>query len=82
MGNFLSFFLYICTVKQNTSMKLAFAAIILVAVAFVLLGVKVLFVKGGRFPSGHVHDSEALRSRGIKCAHSRDDGSDDVTRPI
>lgn len=29
--------------------------IILVAASVVLLGVKVLFVKGGKFPSGHIH---------------------------
>ncbi len=49
-------------------MKLLFLTIIIVAIAFVLLGVKVLFVKGGKFPSGHVHDSEALRKKGVKCA--------------
>lgn len=42
-------------------------SICLVAVAFVLLGVKVLFVKGGKFPSGHVHSSPALRRKGIDC---------------
>lgn len=30
--------------------------LILVAAAVILLAVKVLFVKGGEFPSGHVHD--------------------------
>jgi len=28
----------------------------LVGLALALLGVKALFVKGGEFPSGHVHD--------------------------
>jgi hypothetical protein len=42
--------------------------ILLLAIAVVLLGVKVLFVKGGRFPSGHVGDSAALRAKGITCA--------------
>lgn len=32
------------------------AVVVLVLVAVLLLGVKALFVKGGRFPSGHVHD--------------------------
>ena len=35
----------------------------LVAAAFVLLGVKVLFKKGGKFPSGHVHDNTELQRR-------------------
>ncbi len=34
-------------------MKLVLLTILLVALAAVLLGVRVLFVKGGRFPSHH-----------------------------
>ncbi|MDE6289052.1 MAG: hypothetical protein K2M00_09765 [Muribaculaceae bacterium] len=49
-------------------MKLVFLSIMIVAAAFVLLGVKIIFVKGGRFPSSHVHSSPALRKRGISCA--------------
>lgn len=37
------------------------SALILVAAAIVMLGVKVLFVKGGKFPSGHAH--EVMRKR-------------------
>lgn len=43
---------------------------ILLLVAVLLLGIKVLFVKGGTFPSGHAHDIKQLRDRGIGCAHS------------
>ncbi|MCM1137008.1 MAG: hypothetical protein NC221_00325 [Duncaniella sp.] len=43
-------------------------SVLLVALAAVLLGVKVLFVKGGRFPSGHVHDNPKLREKGFGCA--------------
>lgn len=39
----------------------------LIGVAVVLLGVKVLFVKGGRFPSGHAHDLPELRRKGVSC---------------
>ncbi len=46
-------------------------AIALIGVAVVLLGVKVFFVKGGKFPSGHVHDNQELRRRGIGCASNR-----------
>ncbi len=48
-------------------METVILSICLVAAAFVLLGVKVLFVKGGKFPSGHVHSSPALRRKGINC---------------
>ena len=39
--------------------------IIAIAMAFFL--VRVLFVKDGTFKSQHIHDSEAMRERGIKC---------------
>jgi len=48
-----------------------FPTVLLILVAVLLLGVKVFFVKGGKFPSGHVHDSKALRDKGIKCAQQQ-----------
>lgn len=55
-------------------MKTVILTIVLVLISVLLLGVKVLFVKGGRFPSGHAHDIPALRDKGIGCPHggSRD----------
>ncbi len=50
-------------------MKTVLLTIIMVLVSVVLLGVKVLFVKGGRFPSGHAGSQPELRRRGIGCAH-------------
>lgn len=38
-------------------------SILILGLAVLALGVKVFFVKGGRFPSGHVHDIEALKRR-------------------
>ncbi len=49
-------------------MKLVILTSILVLMAVLMLGVKVLFVKNGKFPSGHVHDIEPLRKQGIGCA--------------
>ncbi|MDE5727063.1 MAG: hypothetical protein K2F86_00080 [Duncaniella sp.] len=43
------------------------ASVLLVGIAVLLLGVKVLFVKGGRFPSGHAHDNPELKRRGVGC---------------
>ena len=51
---------------MQTLTTIAFA-VALMALAVVLLGVKVLFVKGGKFPSGHVHDNPELRRRGMGC---------------
>lgn len=53
-------------------MKLFILTLILLALAVVLLGVKVLFVKGSRFPSGHVGAYKELRGRGIGCAAHND----------
>lgn len=44
----------------------------LVAVAVVLLGVKIFFVKGGRFPNTHIHDNPEMKKRGISCARDKD----------
>lgn len=53
-------------------MKLVIISIILVGLAVVLLGVKVLFVKGASFPSGHIGRSKALGEKGIHCATHHD----------
>ncbi len=49
-------------------MRLLILTMILLLAALLLLGIRVLFVHGGRFPSSHVHDNEALRRRGLDCA--------------
>ncbi len=46
--------------------------LLIVAICVVLLGVKVFFVKGGRFPNSHVSGSKAMRDRGIGCVQSQD----------
>ena len=46
--------------------------LLIVAICIVLLGVKVFFEKGGRFPNGHVSGTKAMRDRGIGCAQSQD----------
>ena len=46
--------------------------LLIVAISVLLLGVKVFFVKGGRFPNSHVSGSKAMRQRGIGCVQSQD----------
>ena len=48
-------------------MKILILTLILLLLAVVLLGIKVFFVKGGRFPNSHIHGNKELRKRGIKC---------------
>ena len=52
-------------------MKILILTVILLLLAVVLQGIKIFFVKGGRFPNTHIHGNPEMRKRGIKCA--RDD---------
>ena len=44
----------------------------IVGLAVVLLGIRIFFVKGGRFPNTHIHDDPEMRKRGIKCARDKE----------
>lgn len=46
--------------------------LVIVGLAVLLLGVKIFFVKGGRFPNTHIHDNPEMRKRGIKCARDKE----------
>ena len=45
---------------------------LLLAAAMVLLLVKVLGRKNGTFSSQHIHDSQAMKERGIHCVMDQD----------
>jgi hypothetical protein len=47
-------------------------SIVIIAVGMALLLVKVLLKKNGSFSSQHIHDSEAMRHRGIHCVMDQD----------
>ena len=53
-------------------LKILLLTLVIVGLAVVLLGVKIFFVKGGRFPNTHIHDNPEMRKRGIKCAKDQD----------
>ena len=44
----------------------------IVGLAVVLLGVRIFFVKGGRFPNTHIHDNAEMRKRGITCVRDKE----------
>ncbi|WP_300813964.1 hypothetical protein [uncultured Bacteroides sp.] len=50
----------------------ALITLLIVAVCIALLGGKVFFVKGGKFPNSHVSGNKAMRDRGIGCVQSQD----------
>lgn len=46
--------------------------LLIVAACILFLGIKVFFVKGGKFPNSHVSGNKAMRDRGIGCIQSQD----------
>lgn len=46
--------------------------VIILVICVVLLSVKVLFKKGGRFPNTHIDGNRALGKKGIHCARTQD----------
>ena len=45
---------------------------LIIAIAMVFFLVRVLFSKQGEFKSQHIHDSEAMKERGIHCVMDQD----------
>lgn len=45
---------------------------LIIAIAIAFLCVKVIFRRNGSFSSQHIHDSEAMRERGIHCVLDQD----------
>ena len=52
--------------------KTVIVSILIIAAGMVLLLVKVLSQKNGTFSSQHIHDSKAMRDRGIRCVMDQD----------
>ena len=52
--------------------KTLLLSVLIIAIAMALFCVKLLFRKDGRFSSQHIHDSEAMRERGIHCVIDQD----------
>lgn len=52
-------------------MKTLLFTVALLALALVLLGVKIFFVKGGKFPNTHIHSNPEMKKRGITCAKDK-----------
>jgi len=45
---------------------------LIIAISMAFLCVKLFFRKNGRFSSQHIHDSEAMKERGIHCVKDQD----------
>ncbi|MCD8167070.1 MAG: hypothetical protein LUE93_13730 [Bacteroides sp.] len=46
--------------------------LLIVTISLLLLGVKLLFVKDGKFPDTHISHNKAMREKGIGCVQSQD----------
>ncbi|MDR3118065.1 MAG: hypothetical protein LBU44_01345 [Mediterranea sp.] len=47
-------------------------SLFIVAFCIILLAVRILFVRGGKFPDMHIGGSKAMREKGIGCVQSQD----------
>jgi len=52
--------------------ELLLSTTLIIAIALAFLCVKVIFKKNGRFSSQHIHDSQAMKQRGIHCVVDQD----------
>ena len=53
-------------------MKILLIGTLIIAIAMLFMLVKVLFRRGGEFSSQHIHDSKAMKERGIHCVLDQD----------
>lgn len=55
---------------------------IILAVAIMLMGVRVFFTKKGSFPNTHISNSQPMKDRGISCASSQERDAINHVSPI
>ncbi|MDR0333952.1 MAG: hypothetical protein LBI15_10855 [Dysgonamonadaceae bacterium] len=52
--------------------KTLLLGVALLLIVVLLLGVRVFFIKGGKFPNTHIGGNKAMQEKGISCAKSQD----------
>lgn len=53
-------------------MEVIIAAVILLLIAFAMLGLNILVKKNGKFPNMHIGSNKGLKQQGVGCATSQD----------
>ena len=53
-------------------MKILLISTLIIAIGMVFLCIKLVFRKNGSFSSQHIHDSQAMKDRGIHCVIDQD----------
>ena len=61
----------LCAKVQKMIETLLFSTLI-IAIGMAFFCVKLIFRKNGEFTSQHIHDSEAMKERGIHCVMDQD----------
>lgn len=69
MSLFCSIFASAKLIKMIETLLLS---VLIIAIGIAFMCVKLLFKKNGRFSSQHIHDSEAMKERGIHCVMEQD----------
>jgi len=58
--------------KLQKMLKTLLITVLIIAICVALLSVKVILKKKGEFTSMHIHDSKAMKDRGIHCVMDQD----------
>lgn len=58
--------------KLQNMVEIFLLSALIIAIAMAFLCVKLFFRKDGAFSSQHIHDSEAMKERGIHCVIDQD----------
>jgi len=53
-------------------MKILLISTLIIAIGMIFFCVKLVFRKNGSFSSQHIHDSQAMKDRGIHCVIDQD----------
>jgi hypothetical protein len=58
--------------KIRKMIEILLCSVLIIAISFALLAIKLLFKKNGKFSSPHIEDNPALRKQGIHCVLEQD----------
>ena len=63
-------------------LKTIIISFVLLAIAILLMGVRIFFTRKGTFPNTHISGSQAMKDRGISCATSQERDIHNHVSPI
>ena len=58
--------------KYKIMAKILLLTTLIIAIGMLFLCIKLVFRRNGSFSSQHIHDSQAMRDRGIHCVMDQD----------